>query len=190
MPSCKRKFAQQHRSANTQDTVALTHNMPSHWQNFSQHVVALTQHCTARRCANIQHAVALTHLYNTPLPLNTTCCHLTQFCTTHYNPLVLHNTPSRKHSFAKTRRRANTTFHNTMSHLHTPRCHANTILHNASSRFMQLCTTCRGANTQHAVVQTYYSPLGKHNHAQRAIAPTQLCKTRCRAYTQHAIALR
>lgn len=72
-----------------------------------------------------------------------------------------------------------------MSHLHTPRCHANTILHNASSRLRNFAQHV----VQHAVVQTYYSPLGKHNHAQRAIAPTQLCITRRRAYTQHAIAL-
>lgn len=142
MPSCKRKFAQQHRSANTQDTVALTHNMPSHWQNFSQHVVALTQHCIARHCANIQHAVALTHLYNTPLPLNSTCCHLTQFCTTHYNPLVLHNTPLRKHSFAQhavvltqlftTRCRTYTHHAVTLTQFYTTHRRANATLHNMS----------------------------------------------------------
>lgn len=159
--------------------------MPSHWQNFSQHVVALTQHCTTRYCANVQHTVALTHAITLKHNMQS---RLPRLALTHNKPLLLHNTPLRKHSFAQ--------HAVVLTQLFTTRCRTNThhavTLTNFTQRIValtQFCTTCRGANTQHAVVQTYYSPLGKHNHEQRAIAPTQLCITRRRAYTQHAIAL-
>lgn len=168
MPSCKLAFAQLHRSANTQDTVALTHNMPSLWQKFSQHVVALTQHCTTRYCANVQHTVALTHAITLKHNMQS---RLPRLALTHDKPLLLHNTPLHKHSIAQhavvltklftTRCRTYTHHAVTLTQFYTTHRRAYAILHNMS------CNTlwCKHTTRRWANTTMHNAPSHQHNFA-------------------------